>query len=95
MTKFQARWKEATANIVAKESQFAALERKLELGDEALAADKDKILALESEAREGLQKIAQTLTMLLHQVEPLVDGEGLQRTPSVSGFSCSSVACGL
>ena len=71
MTEVQARWATKMTDAIAKEDEVACLNRKLELGVQALVADKSKILKLEAQAT----RLKQELRQLHGQVIMTLKGE--------------------
>jgi len=70
VTEVQGRWATKMAEAIAKEDEVACLDRKLELGVQALVADKSKILKLEAQAT----RLKQELRKLHGQVIKTLEG---------------------
>jgi len=57
VTEVQARWATKMADAIAKEAEVACLDRKLEIGVQALIADKSKLLQLEAQDTQLRQEL--------------------------------------
>ena len=69
VTEVQARWATKMAEAITKEAEVACLDRKLELGRQALVADKSKLLRLEAQAARLKQELRELHGQVINTLE--------------------------